>query len=768
MKRELTAVYTKATYFGEEQIEGNGRLIGESENSDYVVCIYEFGHDEFALAAVQPSTGEIVYDCFRDNLSRQELETRLSYLPPLEIIVITETNEISSHTSRAIKFSNSALKINHQVNDASQIDGLEDYHIINYPESIQRCLSSLINYFQEFNLENMFSIPDNFRPFKESRFMIIPAPTLQALEIFTNSSDNTKNGTLVSLLDHSRTLFGGRLFRKWISRPLIDLEEIKDRQQAIADLSSNFSHLVDSVSTFLTKVKHFDLEHMLMKVHYSSTSLQFNRISRKQVYLLLSHFDDLTKLIRQFEKSIESSTFKSKVLNNVFDELMEISKTQVIEELLMKINISFYDCKEGVEQKKAFFKRDTSELIEKEYENIAQVENSLDEELKKMQKELGNSKLRYVTVNNDSYLIEIRNDKKTKPPPSNYIKINATKSVGRYRTKEVSDLYKLKKYHEEMLIQKCDDEFQKFIQDINSKYAFFNKIVTSLSVFDCLLSLCATSSRNNYTSPQLSSDPMIKVTNARHPIIEQLRPNYVSNNINIEYNQNRVLIITGPNMGGKSSYVKMVALFTIMTQIGSYLPCDMAEMGIFDSIFIRMGASDNILKGTSTFMMEMMECRDIISRLTNRSLVILDEIGRGTGTVDGIALAYSILKYLIEVESKPLLLFITHYPSIHVLEHEHPGEVANYHMGYEEIHQSGEFPEIIFLYNLCKGVVNNSYGLNVAKLAGIPKEIISNAYKLSEELKLEVESNDCLKLIEVIRKVLKNELSIDTLYKYLS
>lgn len=801
MRREVTGVYTKATYLGDESNENTkgswDGLSSSSSSSDvpeYIVCINEVSEKQFAIVAVQPLIGEVIFDSFKDDISRQELETRLLYLRPVEVIVITNGNseQISGPTLMTLKLINHNCNIIHKSGSPSENgneneneneaieaimskylnEKLVEYYSINFSIPIQQCFEYLLLYLNEFKLTNIFTIPENITNFQDSKkYMILPANTLNSLEIFTNTTDHTTKGSLFKLLNNTKTIFGSRLLQKWVSRPLVHIQDIKDRHQAIEDLQSEYNHVVDSIGNFLTKIKYLDLEGLLSKIHYSSTNNNNNnnlRINRKQVYLLLSNLQEILILVQKFEKSIKSFKFKSSLLIQIFDELLTISQTDIIiiENFLSMIDLSFIDCKESSEQCRKFFKRNSFDSIELQYQNIAQYQQQIEQEqLEIIRKELGNSKLKYVQKDGERYLIEIRNNQRDKLSKilddKDYILIKSTQTITRYRKKSVTEYLKLLQYHEEMLIKTCDEEFQNFLKDLDSNYTLFYKIIKNLAIFDCLLSLTTTSSLPNYTRPTLIDDDLtILVKQARHPTIEQLRPNYVANdiNINIEYDKNRVLIITGPNMGGKSSYVKTVALLTVMTQIGCYLPCQNATMGIFDSIFIRMGANDNILKGYSTFMMEMLQCKNIILMMSNRSLIILDEIGRGTGTIDGISLAYSILKYLIESEFKPLVLFITHYPSIHVLEQEYPNQlVVNYHMGYQEIKNNtpGEIPEIIFLYNLCRGVVNNLYGLNVAKLAGISHDIIKQAYRVSEKVKLDIELKEYWKFAHSLNKALK-------------
>lgn len=772
MERGLTAVYTKSTYFGDECVK-DSTSEDYFDGGKYIICLNEILTKEFALVAVRPSTGEIIYDQFMDSGFRYELETRLLYLPPDEVIVISKSENIL--TMKILKSIDDNLKTT-RVNIPEDTleswkhilgdDALELYSV-NYSLPLQQCFVSLLEYLSRLNVANMLSIHDNVTLFNDSKkHMVIPAEAIKSLELFTNTTTNSSIGSLVNILDRTRTRFGYRLFQKWISHPLIEIKAIEERHEAINALSEH-NILFESMERFLGALKNNDLESMLMKLHYSADGTTPNRINRKEVYAILNHFDDLFKLVNKFEKTIRSKDFGSSIVNKIFDELLSFTNT--IEDSLSLIDPSFLDAVDHSQIVQRFFKRGSFEAIEEQYAKLKELDIQFEDELNRIRTELNNPSLRYILVSKEDHLIEVRKSKE-KDLSDNYIKINSTNTVGRYRSKEVVKLRKLMKYHEVKLFQRCDEEFRRFIADLDVRYVSLMKSVKNLATLDALLSLRDASRDGGYVQPKLVNDLSIKVQNARNPIIENLRSNYIANNIDIDENS-RVSIITGPNMGGKSSYVKTVALLTIMAQVGCFLPCDYAVMGIFDSIFIRMGASDDILQNKSTFMVEMLECKNIILNLGDRSLVILDEIGRGTGTTDGISLAYSILKYLIECELKPVLFFITHFPSISVLENEHPQEVANFHMGYEEVYNDDEsegIPEIIFLYNLCRGVVNNLYGLNVAKLAGVPKELILKASVISEKLKADIELKDHWKFAQMVKKFLKNELDIDSLLKYLT
>ncbi|CUM67779.1 uncharacterized protein PRCAT00005484001 [Priceomyces carsonii] len=783
MKRKLTGVYTKGTYMNDE-VESEGQhSINLEENQDYIVCINESNENEFSMVAVNPLTGDVIYDSFKDALGESELERRLSYMTPSEVLILCEENERIKEIKRIITMvSNEASIICRSPKDyavsSSQLreyfkeinngesSHLIDYYTVNYSRPVQACINELILYLSEFKLSAIFNIPSNISSFSDSkRHMLLSSDAIRALEIFQNYTyTNCNKGSLLWLLDHTRTRFGTRLLRKWISRPLINKIEIEERYQAIDDLRSGFNHAVDSLKIQLDKIgKNLDLEEMLMKVHLSS-SYKTGKISRNSVYSMLECFANVLKTIQTFHSRLMSleNTITSPLLLKVFEGLRTASRSNVVFHLQKMINPSFQlsNYKDINEQKMHFFNQDyyNWEDIAIQKEMISKYEALLQDELKEIQKYLKRPQLKFVTNKNEAYLVEIRNTQ-VDTLPKGWQKVSGTTTVSRFRTPEVIRLYKLLQYHNEMLLCKCDEAYWNYLNQINNNYQFFQNIIKELAILDCLFSFKAASELGSNVRPHLVDEQIINVTNSRNPIIENLSHgrNYVSNNINMAYDERRVLIITGPNMGGKSSYVKQIALLVIMAQIGCFIPCESATMGIFDSIFIRMGASDNILKKESTFMTEMLECSNIVKNVTKKSLIILDEIGRGTGTSDGIALAYSILKFFIDHSLKPLILFITHYPSLHTLEDEYGGIVKNYHMGYIERSKSNQkYPDILFLYTVVQGVVSSLYGLNVARLAGLPDSVISNAFQVSEEAKSKTELEFDERLSVNFIKILKD------------
>lgn len=739
-ERVVTGVYTKATYMGDEVPED--ARVDDEGLGEYIMAIHE-DEGRVSLLAVQPLTGDIVYDHFEDS-TKEALDTRMAFLGPSEVLVV---GSVSKETSRCVRLSKAqtssvSVKSKSALEDslASHFNGLHSeelpFYYDTFTDGLLQCLDSLLGYLGQFKLSNIFTITSNCQRFTHAgKYMFLPSQTVQSLEIFRNATDGSDRGTLFWLLDHTRTKMGLRLLRKWISRPLIHADAINGRLDAIGDITGGFNHTIDSFKNFLDKAG-LDLEKLLIKAHYSAEYL-VERISRKEVYLMLKCFSDMHKLAANFKDT--KLSFKSLVLTALFEKLLT-SDANVVESLLSCINPNG-----ALDSNRETFFVLQGQLVEHivaERNSIDDIEAQLDDELQAIQKHLNRPNLRYVTCLNQTHLIEVRNGKQVDALPSDWVKISGLKSISRFRTPQVTRLHKQLQYHQEKLIQRCDEAYIQFLGLIDANYEYFNDMVAHLATVDCLMSLSAASKISPTSRPQLTEEQVVDITNGRNPIIESLSntTNYIPNDISMKQHENRVVVITGPNMGGKSSYVKQVALLVLMAHIGCYLPCDSGRLGIFDAIFVRMGASDDILKGQSTFMVEMKECANIVHSLTPRSLVILDEIGRGTGTVDGISLAYSILKYLVEDKRAPLTLFITHYPSLSTLEDEHPGIVANRHMGYLE--KSGtDWPEVVFLYTLARGVVSNSYGLNVAKMAGLPNDIIEGAYTVANEAKSRIETD---------------------------
>lgn len=754
-QREVTAIYTKATYID----EGPG---------DYITCIL-WNNSDHGAVTVHPCTGEIVVEDFsaKEPEALTDLQTYLHHLRPSEVLLIVQDVEnVSIKISRLLK-SMGGMRVTHKpigelpaLSDTLSAD-MADYYTENHSKITTLCIAQLSMYLRDFGLEQIFTVTSNVAQFSTKTYMNLAGNTLKALEVFQNSL-GTDKGTLLWHIDHTHTKMGRRMLQRWLGKPLVDAESIQNRLDAVEALM-DYNYTVEVFEGIIKKVgkDDSDWEKSLIKIHYAATGSQ-NRVTRKEVVRLLLQVQSVIKAVGDFEASLEKSNMPS-LLKQLFGKLLGMASDPIVTDLLSRVNINAVYRDDLDEQRREFFDIDAHPLqgILAEKSAISIIEGLLQDELEEIKKVI-KKPVEYLTVSKEPYLIAMRGDS----GPKDWHKISATKTVTRYRTPKVSKLYKELLLHQEKLMQQCDEAFGIYLLDIDSYYSYFSGMVKTIAEIDCLLSLKTTSSKNSgYVKPVLSEEQKIEATKSRNPVIENFASNsYVANDINLSYDANRVLVITGPNMGGKSSYVKQVALLAIMTQVGCFLPCHAAVMGVFDTILVRMGAEDNILRGESTFMVEMLDCSSIIQNITEKSLVILDEIGRGTGTDDGIAIAYAIVNYLIEDARLPLTLFITHYPSLKVLEDTHPSVVANYHMGFMEVaKEDQEWPDVIFLYTLKRGVVSNLYGLNVARLAGIPTDIIVLAHKVAETLKRDIERTEICSIGSILRSNKANTAKVEEL-----
>ena len=293
--------------------------------------------------------------------------------------------------------------------------------------------------------------------------------------------------------------------------------------------------------------------------------------------------------------------------------------------------------------------------------------------------------------------------------PASWTKVSGTKKVSRFHTPEVVKLVRERDQHKEALAAACDAAFGNLLKDLSSKYQIFRDCIQSLAVLDCLVSLAEVAAQPGYVKPEFVDETEIAVEQGRHPMVEQLLlDSYVPNDIRLCSTGTRALLVTGPNMGGKSSYVRQVALIAIMGQVGSYVPAASARLGMLDAVFTRMGAFDNMMAGESTFMVELSETSDILKQASSRSLIILDELGRGTSTHDGVAIAQAVLDHIVR-EIRCLTLFITHYQTLSGMARGYENNaLKNVHMRFAESGDHGQ--DITFLYEVGEGVAHRSYG----------------------------------------------------------
>ncbi|KAK7951375.1 MutS domain V [Apiospora aurea] len=789
--RQLTNVYTKGTY-----VDEIGELEqGSSPSGGYLLCITESkakggGTDEkvdVGIIAVQPATGDIIYDSFEDGFMRSEIETRLLHISPCEFLIV---GELTKATDKLVKHLSSGTNV---FGDRSRVEKLpksktasaeayshvtqfyadklkeseDNEHassllgkVLKLPEPVTICLSSMINHLKEYGLEHIFDLTKYFQSFSTRSHMLINGTTLESLEVYRNQTDQAEKGSLFWALDKTLTRFGKRLLRKWLGRPLLDQGQLEERVAAVEELLNNQnSPKVDQLQNLLVNIR-TDLERSLIRIYYG-------KCARPE---LLAVLQTLQKIAVQYSQQRTTTDFASPAISKAIASLPAILPSVL--SYLDRIN-----AEAARKDDKYTFFRETEETdaITDHKLGIASVEQELDAHRQPAAEVLGKkTPVQYATVAGIEYLIEVANTDLKKVPAS-WMKISGTKKLSRFHTPEVVRLISERDQHKEALAAACDAAFAELLSTVAADYQPLRDAVSGLATLDCLLSLSRVAALPGYSKPTFlpsDSPPTISVQNGRHPIAEQtLTTSYIPFTTTLAAPGPLAQLITGPNMGGKSSYVRAVALLVLLAQVGSFVPADALELTLTDAIHTRMGARDNLFAGESTFMVEVSETAHILRAATPRSLVILDELGRGTSTHDGAAIAQAVLQQVVE-ENKCLTLFITHYQSLSRVADSLEGRIRNVHMRFEATKSgrvmdesamedtdeasSGLDEEITFLYEVADGVAHRSYGLNVARLARVPWKVMDVAAKKSRELENEVAKRRLHGTVRLLADVLQS------------
>ena len=546
--------------------------------------------------------------------------------------------------------------------------------------------------------------------YKISNYLSLDPITQRNLELTESLYDGSKKNTLLEILDHSHTPMGARLMRHWIKQPLLCSKSISKRQDAI-ECFFNHEQLLDSIRNNLDGVK--DLERLTMKVISGYAN------PRDLVALRFS-LEQIPKLCKAFQ-SINTT---SEIINNVKEELSPLPEiTNLIERALSDTPPAKLADGNVI---KPNFNQELDELRMLSLDSKSWLANYQT----KLREETGIKTLKVGYTRMFGYYIEVSKGQADRMPSSfnrRQTLVNAERFISpelkEYETKVLTAEEKIL-YLETALFDAIRGETAKHSSQII-------KLAQTIALLDVLQSLSYAAKCRDYLRPTVDMQDFLKIEGGRHPVIEAsiLREKFIPNDTLLDNEKNRLYLITGPNMAGKSTYLRQVALITIMAQMGSFVPAKFAHIGIIDKVFTRIGASDDLSRGQSTFMVEMTETANILNNATDRSLVILDEIGRGTSTYDGISIAWSVAEHLLLNEGKKAkTLFATHYWELTKLEEKVYGAV-NYKVAIQE-NQS----DIVFLRKIIKGSADKSYGIHVAKLAGIPINVIERAESILEHL----------------------------------
>lgn len=704
VKRAITRVITPGTITDMESLE--------NRENNYLLSIFQnsFG---LSLSYCDISTGYIFTIELKgsdDFVAKQSID-QIEKINPSEIIINEDykLGELSRYLNQ-----NTNIYINYIDNRGQYEKSIET--IINHlgDDKLSKIknkrlsivsLANLLDYIYKFYDDNLKHI-NNIEVLEISNFLELEANTRTNLELHRNLNNNTKDDTVLKILDQADTVMGSRIINEWLERPLIDIEKINRRLDIVEFFYENPIES-QNISNFLDDI--YDLERLIGKISYK-------RANARDMISLKNSLKNIPNL-KSYLENIDDENIKNLGINlpNVID-LYEILEKAIVDEPPISITEGGI-IKAGFDKNLDGLKNESTNALDK----LSQYEISEREKT-------GIKNYKIVFNKNNGYSIEITKSNIDKVPDS-YIRKQTLKNQERYTTESLEKLSNLILGGKDKV---NDLEYQIFnnIRDtILNKTLMLQSLAKMIANLDGLNTLARVAISNNYVRPELTNDSEIIIKDGRHPVIEKnLKENeFIANDTEIGDKNNIIQIITGPNMAGKSTYMRQMAIIIILAQMGSFVPASYAKIGICDKVFTRIGASDNISKGESTFMLEMNEVSNILKNATSKSFVILDEVGRGTSSDDGLSIAMALVEY-ISKKKQFKTVFATHFHELTILENELEN-VVNL-----KIEILKENDNLVFLRKIKRGKSNRSYGIEVAKLSGLPDEVITNAQKFMEKL----------------------------------
>ncbi len=697
-----------------------------NDSANYIACVYK-QKNNIGFSYLDISTGEFSLSEFSGDKCISTLNDVLSMIKPSEIICNEEILKYS-HDLPSVKgkycagfeqideenfdYSNCENLLKNQFN----VNSLKAFNCSSKMFAIASA-GALLNYVLNTQKRSLSHINKlNYVTF--DLYMQLDANTRRNLELTENSRDRKKHGSLYWLLDKTRTKMGSRLLKLFIEQPLYNEEQINARLKGVEELTKNIIARED-LSGLLYNV--YDIERLCGKVSYGN-------ITPKDCVALKNSLS----LLPQISNTI--SGFKSKIINQINNDIFDFSD---ITDLLTR---AFNDVTANTLKDGGFIKQGYNAELD-ELNNISSSAKKWMAELEAKEKErtgIKNLKISYNKV--FGYYIEVSNSQKGLVP-YNYIRKQTLTTGERFITEElkvVEDKVLHAEERKSKLEQMIFDEIRNFLLN---KIESMQTTARAIALLDVLYSLATVATERNYVKPIVTKENHnIEIIGGRHPIVESIMKDedFVANDTILNTTDSRTMIITGPNMAGKSTYMRQVAIITLMAHIGSFVPATSAKIALTDKIFTRVGASDDLAFGQSTFMVEMNEVSYILSNATNNSLIVLDEVGRGTSTFDGLSIAWSVMEYL-SANLRSKTLFATHYHELTELEGVLEG-VKNYRISVKEFNNS-----IIFLRKIVRGGANRSFGIEVASMAGLPESVVSRAKEILHSL----EQNDVNRNIAV-------------------
>ena len=710
VKREIIRIVTPGTIL-------DSNMLDERKNN-YLGCIF-IDNNIFSLSICDISTGEFLTTSCKGNISKAIDE--LSKYTPSELLII-ENEYISEINFKKIVNDRYSLLLNIFKHDTTM-----DKILMNKFEESRATFNSfelitascLYNYIMETQKSSLGHISKIIK-YEIKDYMVLDSSSRRNLELTETIRSKNKKGSLLWILDKTKTAMGGRMLRRWIEEPLIDIEKINSRLEVVDEFIKNVYAMAD-LNEFLKNV--YDIERLISKI-------SSNVANAKDLFGLkesLRYLPDIKAVL---------STLSSSMIRSMFLEF------DVLEDIFTLIDDSICDNPPYVIKDGGIIKSGFNKDVDKLHEAMSNGKEWI-AALEQREREFTGIKSLKISYNRVfGYYIEITRSNYGNIPVDRYIRKQTLANAERFITEELKEMENLILGSEQKIV---DLEYELFLEirnKVSSEVFRIQKTASMISTIDTLLSFSHVSFENNYARPEICDNGKIIISEGRHPVVEKvIQGVFVPNETYIDIDNDLVAIITGPNMAGKSTYMRQVALITLMAQLGCYVPAEAAQISVVDRIFTRIGASDDLSSGQSTFMVEMSEVSNILENATNRSLIILDEVGRGTSTFDGLSIAWAVVDYISNrIGAKTL--FATHYHELTELQGKIPG-VKNYCISVKE---HGD--NIIFLRKIIIGGADQSYGIQVAKLAGLPDEVVLRA----KEILYKLEEKDIIKNFSTIVK----------------
>lgn len=704
VKRAITRVITPGTITDMESLE--------NRENNYLLSIFQnnFG---LSLSYCDISTGSLFTIELKgsdDFISKQAID-QIEKINPSEII-INENYKLRSlakylnqNTNIFINYIDDDSNYNQRASTIIEYLGEENLSKIESKRLSIVSLANLLDYIYKFYDDNLKHI-NTIEVLEISNYLELEANTRNNLELHRNLNNNTKDDTVLKILDQADTVMGSRIINEWLERPLVDIDKI-NRRLDIVDYFYNNPIDSQNISNLLSDI--YDLERLIGKISYK-------RANARDLISLKNSLKNIPDLKKYLEKNSDENIKNLGINIPDVDSIHGILSDAIVDDPPISIT-------EGGIIKPGF--NENLDDLKKESESaVSKLANYEAEEREKT----GIKNYKIIFNKNNGYSIEITKSNLDKVP-SSYIRKQTLKNQERYTTETLETLSNLILGGKDKVNDLEYQIFNEVRDEILNQTLMLQSLAKMIANIDGLNTLARVAVSNNYVRPLLNNNNEIIIKDGRHPVIEQnLKENeFIANDTEIGQEDNLIQIITGPNMAGKSTYMRQMAIIIILAQMGSFVPASYAQIGICDKVFTRIGASDNISKGESTFMLEMNEVSNILENATANSFVILDEVGRGTSSDDGLSIAMALVEH-ISKKSKFKTVFATHFHELTILENE-LNNVTNL-----KIEILNENDNLVFLRKIKKGKSNRSYGIEVAKLSGLPDDVIKNAQKFMKKI----------------------------------